>query len=107
LGVLFAVAFAFFYDTNEKEMSGHSSPASVFMVGFVSFVLGALPIWTINEQISAGAWNDRFALAPMLGASLMVMALPTLVCSSCWTKVYPQFPSGFFDCRTNMGCQHI
>lgn len=75
LGGLLTVAFAFFYDVNEKEMPDNSSPASVFIVGFVSFVLGALPIWAIGKQISAGGWNDRFALAPMLGASLMVMAL--------------------------------
>ena len=75
LGILFAAVFAFFYDTNEKEIPGNSNPASVFIVGFISFVLGALPIWVISEQISAGAWNDRFALVPMLGAGLMVIAL--------------------------------
>jgi len=74
LGVLFAVAFAFFHDTSEKETSDHSSPASVFVVGFIAFILGALPIWVISEQISAGVWNDRFALVPMLGAGLMVIA---------------------------------
>nr|MDQ3005677.1 hypothetical protein [Chloroflexota bacterium] len=75
LGILLAAAFAFFHDTNEKVTSDRSSPASVFLIGFISFVLGALPIWVISEQISAGVWNDRFALVPMLGASLMVMAL--------------------------------
>ena len=75
LGVLLTVAFAFFHNTHEKEMPGNSSPASVFIIGFVAFVLGALPIWAIGRQISAGGWNDRFALAPMLGASLMVVAL--------------------------------
>lgn len=73
LGVLLTLAFAFFYDI--KELPDKSSPASVFILGFVSFVLGALPIWVIGRQISAGGWNDRFALAPMLGASLMVIAL--------------------------------
>ncbi len=75
LGILFAVAFAFFYDTNEQEVSDNSSPASVFMVGFIAFVLGALPIWAIGKDISTGGWNDRFALAPMFGATLMVIAL--------------------------------
>ncbi|HXQ36375.1 MAG TPA: hypothetical protein VN843_20345, partial [Anaerolineales bacterium] len=75
LGVFLTVAFALFHDTNEKELPGNASPALVFTVGFVSFVLGALPIWAIGRQISAGGWNDRFALAPMLGASLMVVAL--------------------------------
>ncbi|HLO27768.1 MAG TPA: hypothetical protein VK249_01450, partial [Anaerolineales bacterium] len=75
LGIVLTVAFAFFHDIHEKEMPERSSPASIFIVGLGSFVLGALPIWAIGKQISAGGWNDRFALAPMVGASLMVMAL--------------------------------
>jgi len=75
LGVLLAVAFAFFYDINEKATPGNSSPASIFIVGFASFVLSALPIWAIGKEISTGGWNDRFALASMLGAGLMVIAL--------------------------------
>jgi hypothetical protein len=79
LGILCALAFAFFYNTNEEAtpegMRDHSSPALILLVGFIFFILGALPIWVISEQISAGVWNDRFALVPMLGASLMVVAL--------------------------------
>ncbi|MBN2116983.1 MAG: hypothetical protein JW730_10445 [Anaerolineales bacterium] len=78
LGIVLTAAFAFFYNVKEeeaKEASDHSSPAWMFMVGFGLFILGALPIWIIGKQISAGGWNDRFALAPMLGAILMVMAL--------------------------------
>jgi len=73
LGVLLSAAFAFFHDVKEKDAPDNSSPASVLAVGFVLFVLGALPIWAIDKQISAGGWNDRFALAPMLGAGLMVI----------------------------------
>ena len=74
LGALLSVVFAFFYSTHDKEVPDNSSPASVLLIGFLLFVLGALPIWAIDKQISAGGWNDRFALAPMLGASLMVLA---------------------------------
>ncbi len=75
LGIVLVVAFAFFHTTDEKEVPGHSSPAPIFVVGFLSFVLGALPIWAIGKETSTGGWNDRFALAPMLGAGLMVIAL--------------------------------
>ena len=75
LGLSLAGAFAFFQDVDEKETPGDPSPAPVFIVGFIAFVLAALPIWGIGKEISTGGWNDRFALAPMLGASLMVMAL--------------------------------
>src|SRR5258706_9756343 len=75
LGVLLTVIFAFFQDVNEKETSDRPSPASVFVVGFFSFIVGALPIWAIGKEISAGNWSDRYSLAPLLGACLMVMAL--------------------------------
>jgi hypothetical protein len=47
----------------------------MFLVGLFSFILSALPIWAIGKEVGTGGWNDRFALAPMFGASLMVMAL--------------------------------
>jgi len=75
LGIALAVFFAFFHDTNERDLPGSSSPASMFVVGLIAFVLGAVPIWAIGKEISTGGWNDRFSLAPMLGATLMVMAL--------------------------------
>lgn len=75
LGSLLAIGFALFHDTEEMETTERSSPSSVFMVGFLSFMLGALPAWAIGKEVTTGGWNDRFALAPMLGAGLMVVAL--------------------------------
>ena len=78
VGALFALAFTFFYNTNEDEKSDRSSPASVILVGFLLFVMSALPVWAIGKDISTGGWNDRFALAPMLGAGLMAIGLVLL-----------------------------
>lgn len=75
LGIALTAAFAFFHDTHEREVPGHSSPASIFLVGLGSFILAAVPIWAIGKEVSTGGWNDRFALAPMFGACLMVLAL--------------------------------
>jgi hypothetical protein len=78
LGIVLTLVFGFFHDidnTNAEEASGISSPAVIFIVGFVAFILAALPIWAIGKEISTGGWNDRFSLAPMLGATLMVLAL--------------------------------
>jgi hypothetical protein len=75
LAVVLTSAFALFHGIKEEEFRDNSSPSTVFTIGFVSFVLAALPIWGIGKDISTGGWNDRFALAPMLGAGLMVMAL--------------------------------
>jgi len=76
LGILLTVLFAIFQDANERDAQGGSSPTSIFVVGIFSFVLGALPVWTIGKQISGGGrWDDRFTLAPMLGAGLILIAL--------------------------------
>ncbi len=74
LGIVLTFAFSFFYEASEEEIPDNSSPVSVFLVGFVSFVFSALPVWAIGKEIGTGGWNDRFALAPMLGASMMVVA---------------------------------
>jgi hypothetical protein len=76
VGILLTAAFSFFYDVDVNEdVMDKASPIWVFIVGLFSFVLSALPVWAIGKEVSTGGWNDRFALAPMLGACLMVMAL--------------------------------
>ena len=75
VAMVLALAFAFFYDTRETETPGNSSPAAMFLLGFLAFGLGAVPIWAIGKDISGGGWSDRFALAPLVGACLMIMAL--------------------------------
>jgi len=79
VGAIFALVFSFFYNTNDDEASDHSPPFSIIFVGFLLFVMSALPVWAIGKDISTGGWNDRFALAPMLGASLMVAGLVLLL----------------------------
>jgi hypothetical protein len=75
LGILLTGCFAFFHDIKDGETSNNSSTASVFAAGFIAFALGGMPIWAIGKDISSGGWADRFALAPLLGACLMVLAL--------------------------------
>jgi hypothetical protein len=75
LGALFALAFSFFYDTHEAETSKHSSPILMIFMGLLWFVTSALPVWAIGKEVSTGGWNERFTLAPMFGASLMVVGL--------------------------------
>lgn len=75
LGFVLAVAFAVFQDTNEQTSTENSSVLSIFIVGFLAFLLGALPAWAIGKEVTTGGWNDRFALAPMFGAGLMLIAL--------------------------------
>lgn len=86
VGALFAFAFAFFYDTREDEASKPTSPAPILFIGFMLFITSALPVWAIGKGIGSGGWNVRFTLAPMFGASLMVVGLVLLFVRSAGQK---------------------
>lgn len=77
LGIGLAAVFAYFYTPEEKEPADNSSVLSIFIVGLFIFLLGALPAWAIGKEVTTGGWNDRFALAPMFGAGLMLIVLVT------------------------------
>jgi hypothetical protein len=75
LGGVLAAVFAWFHTPHEQEAPDTSSIRSIFIVGLLVFLLGALPAWAIGKEVTTGGWNDRFALAPMFGAGLMLIAL--------------------------------
>lgn len=77
-GALFAFAFSFFYNTNREETLNRSSSILIIFIGLLMFIASALPIWAIGKEVSTGGWNVRFTLAPMFGATLMVMGLVLL-----------------------------
>jgi hypothetical protein len=82
LGALVAFAFSFFYNTNEEETSNRSSSISVIFIGLLLFVASGLPVWAIGKEVSTGGWNERFALAPMFGATLTIVGLVLLIVRS-------------------------
>jgi len=45
------------------------------MLGIAALLLGGLPVWLTNRQILEGTWSDRFTLAPMLGAAVLLVAV--------------------------------
>lgn len=44
-------------------------------LGLAGLLLGGLPVWVTNRQVLIGAWSDRFTLAPMFGAVILLVAL--------------------------------
>lgn len=77
LGTLLAIVFAYFHEVRRDTEKGLSDfPRSMAWIGLLTFLCGALPIWLTSKQLSQqGRWDDRFALAPMLGAGLLVIWL--------------------------------
>lgn len=45
------------------------------LLGLAGLILGGIPVWITNRTILSGAWSDRFTLAPMLGAVILIVAL--------------------------------
>ncbi len=45
------------------------------LLGLLGILLGGLPVWITERQVIVGMWSDRFALAPMLGAVVLVVVL--------------------------------
>jgi hypothetical protein len=75
-GTLLALTFAFFHGPDDAEPQSPSPPRSLFLFGLWTFVVSALPIWLTSKQLSTqGRWDDRFALAPMLGAVTLTVCL--------------------------------
>jgi hypothetical protein len=58
-----------------KNASGDSSGLSMLVLGGVALLSGAAPVWAAGRQIADGKWSDRFALAPLLGAVILVTGL--------------------------------
>ena len=60
-----------------KDKADNSSRIVVqgLVLGLFAFLLGGLPIWTTNRQVVVGLWSDRFLLAPMVGAAILVVFL--------------------------------
>ncbi len=76
-GILLSALFAFFQDSgSDSDDQRPRFPRSLFFFGLFAFLVSSLPIWLTSKQLNGGGrWDDRFSLAPMLGAGLMTIAL--------------------------------
>lgn len=77
LGLGVALALGFFFLQNDgrgPDLKRLRLPRSMALLGLWAFLASALPIWLTSKQLSTqGRWDDRFALAPMFGAGLLVV----------------------------------
>lgn len=73
------VAILFYLSTRKTSREQESAPANSFIwpiiIGIVALLAGGIPVWLLGRQISIGKWSDRFALAPMVGAVIIVVYL--------------------------------
>jgi hypothetical protein len=77
LGAIIAGLFAWLYPAVSRDDDDQDMPTRSFaMLGLWAFLVSGLPIWLTSKQLSGGGrYDDRFTLAPMLGAGILTIAL--------------------------------
>jgi hypothetical protein len=50
--------------------------------GLFAIVISLIPTWAAGKNIIRGRYSDRFALAPMFGAAILIVAILTLIISN-------------------------
>jgi hypothetical protein len=77
LGIGVALLFTFygFRTSHDEEPAKDDSLLQLVLFGSIAIVAGAIPVWSIGRQIAVGKWSDRFSLAPMLGAVILVVTV--------------------------------
>jgi hypothetical protein len=63
-------------DPPEVESKLWIQPA---LIGLGLLVCGPLPVWITGKQVTIGLYSDRFAMASMLGASILVVVLISIL----------------------------
>jgi hypothetical protein len=67
------------YRRNAQSAEEDSSPGRwiqlALMIGGLGILLGVLPVWLTGRQTTLGLYGSRFALASMLGASILTISI--------------------------------
>jgi len=80
VGAVAAVAFVLYFLHIESDKSGETVGDDHFvgqgiLIGWVGFFVGGAPVWVTGAQASVGTWSDRFSLAPMFGAIILLVSV--------------------------------
>ena len=71
-----ASVLAGLYITATSREVGNSPKESfpqILLLGFVAFLAGGIPYWANLRFIAENKWADRYALAPMVGAAILIV----------------------------------
>ncbi|MEJ5202547.1 MAG: hypothetical protein WHV66_09990 [Anaerolineales bacterium] len=58
-------------DSHTGQLFVHQS----ITLGVLGVLLGGLPVWLTNRQVIVGMWSDRFSLAMMFGAVMLLVGI--------------------------------
>jgi hypothetical protein len=75
-GAVACIAYGFYNNRHPaEEVDSKISSRQLLVLGIVSLLFGSAPVWAAGRQITGGMWSERFALAPMLGAVVLIVTL--------------------------------
>ena len=77
-GAIACIAYGLYNQNSNKQDAEHfndHSTVQLIFLGIIILLFGALPVWATGKQIAVGKWSERFTLAPMLGAVILVVNL--------------------------------
>ena len=83
MGILVAgLAAVYFYKRSDDDCESEAGPRQALspmyqrmLIGAAALLLGMLPVWFTDRQIVVGMYSDRFGMAAMFGASLLIVGL--------------------------------
>jgi hypothetical protein len=74
-------------DDQDTSSSDLNWVRQALLISITALLLGAVPIWMTGRQVIAGLYNDRFAMASMFGASLLIITLLEWLIRQPWQRV--------------------
>ncbi|HTX91414.1 MAG TPA: hypothetical protein VMC09_09360, partial [Anaerolineales bacterium] len=76
---ILASSLTVFYLQISKPTDDQTGKNKVFLqmllLGFLAFFAGGISVWATARQITIGKWSDRFALAPLVGAAILIVCV--------------------------------
>jgi hypothetical protein len=77
VGIVSAILFCLYIylTSRNKEASEKTSFFYMLVVGGIALLAGAAPVWATARQVDGSTWSDRFTLAPLVGAVILVVSL--------------------------------
>jgi hypothetical protein len=73
--VLWFFLFWMYRKGKENQQATPSWPRQALFVGIFALLVGMIPVWLTNRQVTVGLYSNRYAIPAMVGASIFIAGL--------------------------------
>ena len=60
---------------DENQQATHSWSRQALFMGIIALLVGMIPVWMTNRQVTVGMYSDRYAIPALVGASIFITGL--------------------------------